>query len=203
MPDALSDLAPPQCCQCGYSLIGLPSDTVCPECGTPAQPDVISLSGWWVGDQANLATMRPARFVFNLAVLSAVIGWILYRHGWRRPTLVGFVGVAWLASVVWQVWRRYEQSEGGDPPVRLRISPRGFEQRLGPGPLKLRPWRRKYRVHLRTRGTRHTLWVGPPFLSFRLSSSANPIYFQFESSEAVAIDLAEQVRQWIAAAAKR
>jgi hypothetical protein len=195
----LRELLPPVCAVCDYSLVGLPPDTRCPECGAQHNSSVVTIMGWGkAGGANNIANLRNSDLMLAILVAVFLSGWWSFEvyegRGHEVPTVFVATYVGWFG---WMLYRRWMLVPPGSvAPARLRVGPAGYEQRLGPGPLRLRPWNCRMRVRMDSRkGGKHALivrWAIP------LRFSANdPIAFEFNADAEVALALQSQIRQWI------
>jgi hypothetical protein len=197
----LRQALPPVCAECDYSLIGLPPGSRCPECGAPSDANLITIFGWGRGSQASVATMRPRDVVVTMIVVGAICAWWTFEYfegrGHRFPTAFIVIYAAWFVTLLMRRWMLVPA--GSAAPMRLRLSPAGFEQRLGPGPLKLTPWHRDMLTDLEIGGTtRHTLGVRWRAFSFHFSSTL--IGIEFDSDPQIARQVRSLIVQWIDAA---
>jgi hypothetical protein len=194
IPRELRDLCPPVCVECDYSLVGLPMGARCPECGAQSDPQVITLCGW---SPESIATARSGQLAWYI-VAAVIFGMVVSRDlsRPRRSTLI-VLGLLVLFPLL-KLFRRW--FAGADPrmPVRLRLSPDGFEQRMGSGPLKLASWDSRMVAQIKHgRGRQQSLRVTWAPGQFVMTTNSRPINFDFDSDPHDALVLAAQVQQWI------
>jgi hypothetical protein len=196
LPAKVRERCPPVCVQCDYSLIGLPAGSRCPECGAEIDESVISLQGW---SPRSWATMRPREIALFSGAIVVMLFFSFAESGHVLESLplllavVVFLGITGFSFV-----RYWLSSPDSSMPVRLRLSPKGFEQRIGPGPLKLMPWRREMLVMTRDRKRgRHSLHVKWTARRFLRRTEKYPIAFEFDADPVVARLLKVQIENWI------
>jgi hypothetical protein len=201
IPTKVRQRCPPVCVQCEYLLYGLSADARCPECGAEIDLSVITIDGWSAN---SLPTMRPrtliliggALVLYLLLFISdtGVIhrGFDIMSSPLFAMILAGLLVVAGIAIRFWF------SSGPASVPVRLRLSPKGFEQRTGPGPLKLTPWRPTMLVSaLDERKGRQSLYVAWSGSRFLPRIRQYPIAFEFNADAAMAKQLQVLVENWI------
>ena len=199
IPSVLRELAPPVCVECDYSLIGLPQGTRCPECGLPNDPSIITVQGW---SNESVATMRPRDLWVDVISTGAVVAWLIVSGvtiRWQSlPIPVVLIGGFWLVRNMLPLFRRWNLSADAAFPVQLRLGAHGFEQRLGPGLLKLTRWHRHMRLsmHIRKRGLQW-LRVRWAMHHYARTLKSDLIDFQFETSVQQARALQRQIERWI------
>jgi hypothetical protein len=193
---ALRELCPPVCVECDYSLVGLPPGARCPECGAESNLGVLTLRGWSPG---SIATMRPGRMMTQIGIIVALA--VIYGAMVTRRRSPVFMLIYFVAMMIWPVtqlllhWLRGGEARA---PVRLRLCSAGFDQRLGPGRLKLVPWDPRMQTQLNLGSTgRHRLIVRWPVGSFVLTTRSHLVTFDFDGDAQQAQLLAAQIRGWI------
>jgi hypothetical protein len=192
---AIDEVASPICAQCDYSLIGLPPGAKCPECGTPIDCSIISLRGW---GSTGLASVRPAGMAWILMLNLLIVGlWLIQRWKGSHPPSLFMAFVLILSA--FQLFRRWSYVTDQDAPLRLRLSAKGFEQRLGPGPLNLTPWHKDVIFSTEIGKKReHRILINWRFSSLHLLEK--PIDFHFNSESQPAQALRDQIALWAKAA---
>lgn len=89
------------CAECGYALIGLPRDGVCPECRWPVER---SLGEPWLGQApvGHLERVRIGVLCVGIAVKIAVVGWAVVYWGWIITELSP--GMEVFRPLGWMMW---------------------------------------------------------------------------------------------------
>jgi hypothetical protein len=197
LPATLRALCPPVCVECDYSLVGLPAETNCPECGARCNPHTITLCGW---SPLSLATARRGQMT-GYVVAAVLFATLIARDLiWLRRTSEMTLVILGLLILypLFQIFRRWFLGVDSHRPMRLRLCRDGFEQRLGPGKLKLTRWdpRMVVKLSVGARG-HHSLVVTWSPASFVLTTKSQLINFDFDSDPNVARLLAAQLQQWI------
>ena len=146
MTTASAAIAADLCPECGYDRRGGEAGRACPECGYQQPADEFVAWGRSRSETVGIwRRMVPVFFAYAIAfVLQKVLrNWLGY---WD---FLFFGGVA-LGAVGIAFWRQQMQPrpEGGGP-QQLRLSPRGFAVRTGFGPVEFKPWKKRYRAHVR------------------------------------------------------
>jgi hypothetical protein len=108
---------PPEVCPaCGYSLTGLPSIGVCPECGIAYDDSQLILYGWACGTHATPSNSRGKRFFF--ALFPILFLWQIFQpwisREWRLT-----LAIMWMASLGLNLLRRKTIDHPGGVQVRL------------------------------------------------------------------------------------
>jgi hypothetical protein len=154
-PDQIVDpLRLDRCPDCGYLLIGLPEQGICPECGFAYSADMIVLYGWPVrGGLSSIMTPRglpPDVSPMALVMLVAFLIMMIATYGALFLLSTLLVATPIVGAIV--LWRK---SRRGDMPgpMQLRLTPKGYATRSGWGPVQLTPW-----------SPRHCIQIFPPDL---------------------------------------
>lgn len=121
-----------ECPDCGYSLVGLPLEGTCPECGQTYAQGTVILRGWGRGRMANFLT-APTR-IFALmslpwvfALLCAALSLNVSAVTLRVPSFLGFMFMAAFTGIE-IAWRA---NRGVDaPPMQVRLNALGCAQSL-------------------------------------------------------------------------
>lgn len=119
------------CPACGYSLEGLPSEGVCPECGGGYDQSAIILHGWALGSHANLSNLSPPRAVVTVVASAFFILLLLARSRQSASPVLLVVVAGWLGVMAVMLWRRFTATAPGL--VRVRLSASGCAQNDQPG----------------------------------------------------------------------
>jgi hypothetical protein len=138
-----------RCGHCGYDLHGLPPEGRCPECGQPFARDEIILFGWGAGASANERNARGAQGAVLLIGGAAWVGFGIFaigRSGLQPDVLIVLAVVGGLFAV--SLLRRHSAIQACGAPAQLRLSPRGYGLREGPGNVALQPWSEEVRATL-------------------------------------------------------
>lgn len=134
----------PTCGECGYSLLGLEASGRCPECGCAFGPDQLVLWGTEGGPFKADRIARNLQLAWAVLVAGAFV-LLLWRRlaSFRLESIAMFApAMAWLGMVAWMLWV-------GKRRRQVRLSAHGFGVRLGPGPVKVQPWRGDEEIDLR------------------------------------------------------
>ena len=196
IPAELRKLCPPLCVGCDYSLVGLPPGARCPECGTASERNMVTLRGW---SPTSITTARKRQLPWFILLIVFFAVLVIVNNSGTRRSVASFV---WLACFVllplWQLLQRWWSGVDSVTPVRLRVGPNGFEQRLGPGKLNFTPWDRRMvaRVKVGPKG-RHSLIVKWARSHFVLTTTTQPINFEFDSDPMAAYVLEAVIEDWI------
>lgn len=189
--DSIDLSALSRCGQCGYSLRGLPETGRCPECGTEYLPGQMLLFGWACGNLANVANSSAMTALWLLSPLS------LYAVLWLQlsgiPELRLILMLPPVLLLLPLAVLAYRLRGHGSAPVQLRLSPAGFAQRDGLGPVAWEAWNPSYRVVVcRLRGRRYRISIeGPDSYEPRIHMTF--VDFAFDAEP----DMAEHVRKLI------
>ncbi len=139
--DTHNPLCLEQCPDCGYSLIGLPDQGRCPECGFMFDKQTIVLYG------SRDSTSSPGWSARGLPPDIAPIGFVVLIAMvvcFMATTALGVWGtipLILLAFLAWQVFRWARRTPQNLPgPIQMRLCPDGFAIRRGQGPAKKQPW---------------------------------------------------------------
>jgi hypothetical protein len=186
-----------RCPDCAYLLTGLPASGVCPECGFQYSGEMIVLYGWASGVRIDDANQQPtalktAKVWLKAAFVLAVVWLPALTLG--SPIPLGMAIVVTVAAGH-TLYRRHRLLREGPGPVQLRLVPAGFGQRNGVGPLRLRPWRRGQRLHIRKAfrmkyRIRSYRWYQPAILGWR------HIDFMFHADSRTIARIRERVDRW-------
>lgn len=194
----LRALCPRVCVQCDYALEGLPVGVVCPECGLVEDPSVLTVRGW---ERPPLSVQSHARKAVTIALWSvsaAFVCWFAYLGRFDHLFYV-LIAVNLLPSLYRWAQPYIHVVEG--PPLRLRLSAAGFEQRIGPGPLNFRPWEPELeacsKAYSATLRLLRTKWAGGSF-AYRGPERFFNLYVEVDADGARAME--QCVNRWIAAA---
>jgi hypothetical protein len=190
----------PLCGNCGYLLTGLPTCGICPECGEGYREDQIVLVGWATGPQASTATASPKR-VWRVALVSS--GWLLingtislFEHH-IVPASASFGAMAVMQG--WLLYRRQALIDSHGGTCHLRLSPVGFAQREGFGPVNLIPWLADLTIALRSeRPGIYSLSMSRPGpgAAYRRGKRQWPISFELECTPEQAEYLTLRIAQF-------
>lgn len=120
LPQLDNDLRVVVCPACGYSLVGLPDEGTCPECGRPYDQSAIHLHGWACGKHADLSNATPRAFIWKAVVLLAYALWMATQARAARPNW-GVLAVFGLVVVDggFKIWQRFSSRRPGLAQVRL------------------------------------------------------------------------------------
>ena len=185
------------CGNCGYLLTGLPTCGICPECGEDYREDQIVLVGWATGLQVSTATASPKR-VWRVALVSS--GWLLI-----NGTINLFehnIGAAcgWFGAMAvmqgWLLYRRQSLIDSHGGTCHVRLTPVGFAQREGFGPVNLIPWLADVTIALRPeRAGIFSLSMSRPGpgAAYRRGKTQWPISFEFDCTPEQAEHLARRI----------
>lgn len=197
----LRSLCPRVCVQCDYTLAGLPLGGHCPECGLVEDPSVLTVTGW---DRPPFSKLSQQQRSLTLVYSVLAAAYLFYMFVIERSDSI--FEFAWVAIVVGPIVyppiMAFIQSVSG-PPRRLRFNAKGFERRIGPGPLKLHPWELGYRAQIEEYGPTlwqfATRWAGEPGLRPR----KRVIWIYIDSTREQATLLSSQINRWIASTPPR
>lgn len=188
------------CGNCGYLLLGLPTEGNCPECGERYETDELVIPGWAAGSQQGTTTAPPGR-VWRIALLST--GWLssqvilnLIEH---RVASAGVYAIADAAILTRLFYRRRMLIRDFGCTSHLRISPRGLAQREGFGPVKLIPWMRDLQITLAPADKDMYVLAASrpgPGSAYRTGKMQWPIAFQFECSSKQALVLCHMLERY-------
>lgn len=188
------------CGNCGYLLIGLPCEGICPECGERYEADELVIPGWAAGSQQSATTAPPGR-VWWTALMTT--GWLsvqailnLLQHHSKLAAGYGAIDLAILARVFYR--RRMLINDFGCT-SHLRLSPRGLGQREGFGPVRLVPWIRDLRITFTPEGKGMYLLAASrpgPGRAYRKGKMQWSIAFQFECSKEEAAALSQILQRY-------
>jgi hypothetical protein len=113
------------CPTCGYSINGLPTEGICPECGGKYDQSEIVLHGFGRGKHENVRTAKPGRIAW--VVVCSIVGLVfsslqLLFYRWGLLFLGGFAA---LGIVIGILGRRSTDHPGQ---VQVRLNPKGCVQ---------------------------------------------------------------------------
>lgn len=132
--ESLRETVPTVCAACDYSQQGLPPGTACPECGVVNEADVIQIAGW----------RRPPFFTWGIKgwLLASVVGGYLLVTVWHqfystRQSIEDWGSLLLMLALYGYLFSWFFRSR---PPLRLRLSPRGWEVVEKRSLVRLRRW---------------------------------------------------------------
>lgn len=115
---ALGPARPALCPSCAYSLVGLPDDAVCPECGEARHVDLIVVYGYAYGAFADVTTVH--RRGLRVAIAWLVIGCL--------PAMLVFSGTLSLVALATCIiavttlfWARGQNEHPGTLQARFNV----------------------------------------------------------------------------------
>lgn len=124
---ALQALLTMHCAECDYSLVGLPRDAKCPECGTAIDDRFVIVRGYVTGRGANVTNARPWMMpllffasgggIFFQALMSFIIGGVARSWPLMLMCMVPF-GIAGMMTL-----RRLNMD---GPPAQLWLAEEGY-----------------------------------------------------------------------------
>lgn len=117
-PSLVSDVCP----NCGYSLVGLPAEGKCPECGGVYDSSQVILYGWGRGQFENLANAKRSRIARASVVWVGLLAGVAIGLQSNRPSSDPFVaalGVTVLSSVTYMLVKRRHSAHPGLVQIRL------------------------------------------------------------------------------------
>lgn len=131
-----------RCPECGYCLRSLPEGSACPECGVVPDPDVLVLYGHspgmvYASSRPWIRKIAPLFWVWAVLLVCSRFGLMeeLYVPG------IWALGAGLIPLIVYLRVRR-AKAAGFAGPVQLRLCPKGFGIREGPGPVIIQLWHR-------------------------------------------------------------
>jgi hypothetical protein len=130
-----------RCGGCGYLLTGLAPEGECPECGIAYRADELVLCGWAGKGRETIANVPTSRLALSVLAVSPYL-WIiglLEFFAYHRVRGIVYLSTAAAFSFPY-LWRRWFVLGTADHPCFVVISPRGFQQRDGPGEFRPLPW---------------------------------------------------------------
>ena len=189
------------CPACGYSLVGLGEEGICPECGRPFDQRTVVLFGWARGTHATADTAPPWVAAGLLALQSFGMLNAIMNPSAPRGLRSGMV-VLWLGLVAWVVWQRRSRP---DLPglVQVRLSDAGCQQIDNPDKdaPAVTPWERisEWQVtELKPGRYRVRLWCPVKWWKPRVGTS-EPVDAEVECTPQQAAAVRERVRGWLGA----
>lgn len=188
------------CGNCGYLLLGLPSDGICPECGEQYASDEIVIPGWAAGPHQGATTAPPGK-AWRVAL--ATTGWLsieaISNFLQHRSELAAAYAVVDAAVLTRVFYRRKMLINNFGCTSHLRISPRGLGQREGFGPVKFVPWMRDLQITVAPESKGMYLLAASrpgPGRAYRKGKMQWPIAFQFECSADKAAALSQALQRY-------
>jgi hypothetical protein len=146
--DASDPLRLDRCASCGYQLQGLPTEGICPECGSAYDQRTIILHGWARGGHGHVGNARPW--------VSALLALLLLGLVWINWLSRNYLYLAWSVFVVAMMglalWRRWNSPLPA--PIQVRLSASGCRQVDNPAAdtgAAPTPWPAVHRVTLKQR----------------------------------------------------
>lgn len=139
----------PVCPECGYDRRGLDRGHPCPECGLAVADDEHVVWGELPDtDSSPIASVSAIVTLFAILAFAALFASTTFRPPLAATLLV--CGGLVIAMIAVERARRKSVAElPGE--AHFRASPRGFGYRHGVGPVRVRAWRRKFRVRAEER----------------------------------------------------
>lgn len=120
-----------ECPSCDYSLVGLPREGTCPECGRTYDQTTVVLGGWARGSKQTLATSPPRALAAMAAVWLCIAGLVMFSLGSFAIRTVHLPMIAscliagfYFAIPIIQRMQRTSQR----PPVQVRLNSAGCSQ---------------------------------------------------------------------------
>lgn len=126
MPEPLDEtLRLTNCLDCGYALKGLPSEGICPECGSHYDQSVIVLHGWGRGRHENLKSASDKKFCGIAVVGVGCLALLFYERHRQSWSFMMILIVATLGYGI--AFLRRKQAPLATT-IRVLISPAGVQQ---------------------------------------------------------------------------
>ena len=185
-----------RCPDCGYLLIGLRPEGICPECGLAYDDQEIVLHGWPPGQAPAWGDTRTGQLVLGGLIVGVITLIAILTDKFSLPGIMGIflLAVLIVAAVIFDRHRQIRRQ--AESPRRVEATSFGVGQRDGPGTIRLKRWTPK--MYIRMRGTwtgRHRLTiVDRDFLSIRLESQIVDLVFEGELARAH--EVLRQLQHW-------
>jgi hypothetical protein len=183
----------------------LPEDGTCPECGGAYRGDEIVLFGWDAGDSASAANARWGKVVWvtlagsGYLTLNAILSALSGQWGYA----IGYLAAAALPQAL-LLFRRSSSIEACGAPAQLRLSPRGYGKRDGPGTVTMHPWDAEsaFRMeHFQANRRRIVIYQGRKRKEFRFRKTpCEAVVFEFTGNRAASEDVSAKVAEWLSTA---